>query len=136
MPWLLILHISALLCWCGSLLYLPALVYAMAEREELGHVHNTYVARRVFTIFSTPAALVAIASGTAIFLVERTAQVWLVAKLTLVCGLALCHVLVGQLTILAKRGRTRHLTIFSVALNAATLTFIAGILWLVLAEPF
>jgi putative membrane protein len=136
MPWLLLLHIAALICWCGSLLYLPALVVGMAHRDPIGGQHKDYVARRVFTGFSTPAALVAVISGTAMFLIDRTAEVWLVAKLTLVSGLAICHVVTGHLTLTVEKASRTSRQLFCVALGIATLTLIVGILWLVLGKPF
>jgi putative membrane protein len=136
MPWLLLLHIAALICWCGSLLYLPALVVGMARRVTIGHEDVDFVARRVFTVFSTPAALVAIISGTAIFIVDRTAEVWLVAKLTLVSGLTICHVLTGRLTLSVEKASSRRRQIYCLALGTATFAFIVGILILVLRKPF
>lgn len=136
MPWLLLLHIAALICWCSSLLYLPTLVVAMARRDAIGDVRVGYVARRVFTGFATPAALVAVISGTAIFVIDRTAELWLVAKLTLVSGLVICHVLTGQLTLRVEKVSNHYRQLFCVALGFASLALIIGILWLVLGKPF
>ncbi len=63
MPLLKLLHFAALLCWCGTLLYLPALIAAGTRRSDplfyRDHVHLT---RMVFNLVGTPAALIAIGS--------------------------------------------------------------------------
>ncbi|MEX1031943.1 MAG: CopD family protein [Cellvibrionaceae bacterium] len=136
MPWLLLLHITALLCWCASLLYLPALIVSTARREEAGEKGLFFVTRRVFTLIATPAALIAIISGTAIFIVDRTIEVWLVAKLTLVSGLVLCHVATGGLTLTVTQRSANYQLLFCTAVGVTSVVLIAGILWLVLAKPF
>lgn len=108
----------------------------MAHRRAAGKYELFQVARRVFTLFATPAALVTIISGTALFLVDQRAEVWLAVKLGLVSGLVICHVLTGRLTIYVEETSSKYEKLFSVLLGVAVLALIAGILWLVLAEPF
>lgn len=135
MPWLLLLHIIALLCWCGSLLYLPALIVGMARREAKGRHHFYPVARGLLTHVATPAALIAIISGTVLFLFHHVIAFWLLAKLTLVSGLVLCHVLTGGLVLRVERGACRHARLFCLLLGMASIGLIVGILSLVLAKP-
>lgn len=136
MPWLLVLHIAALVCWCGALLYLPSFIAGLARRHAQSELDLLVVPRHLFTLFATPAALLAIISGTAIFLVERTASGWLVAKLTLVSGLVLCHVLTGRLTLSFESARWTKQQLYCLVLGTVTALLIGGILWLVLAKPF
>lgn len=136
MPWLLILHIAALLCWSGSLLYLPALIVSMARRDPATKHDLFRVGRGVFTLFTTPAALLTIVSGTALIVSDLRTELWLAAKLTLVSGLVICHVLTGRLTIYVEKSVSKHGVLFSFLLGAVSLSLLAGILWLVLAEPF
>ena len=72
MPLLKLLHFAALLCWCGSLLYLPAMIAAGKRSEQLFYRDHAHLTRMVFTLISTPAALLAIGSGTALFLRDGT----------------------------------------------------------------
>src|SRR5690606_40905463 len=69
MPLLNLLHFAALLCWCGALLYLPALIAAGTRRgDSLFYRDHAHLTRMAFTLIATPAALLAIGSGTALFL--------------------------------------------------------------------
>ncbi|BBI51792.1 hypothetical protein HORIV_42130 [Vreelandella olivaria] len=72
MPWLKLLHIAALVIWCGSLLYLPALLsQALQLRKDAGFAQGTPPMPRFFyNSIATPAALIAIASGTLLFLIH------------------------------------------------------------------
>ncbi len=136
MPWLLLLHIMALLCWCGSLLYMPALVAGTARREVIGLHNRSRVAREIFTLVVTPAAVATIASGTAIFLAQQIIATWLVLKLTLVSGLVLCHVAIGWLIFYVEQAPRRYGIVFCVLLGIVAAALMAGIIWLVLAKPF
>ena len=136
MPWLLVLHIASLICWCGTLLYLPSFIAGLARRHAESELDLLVVPRNLFTLFATPAALVAIISGTSIFLVERTMGVWLIAKLTLVSGLVICHVIAGRLTLSFESARWVKQRLYCLVLGFATALLIGGILWLVLAKPF
>lgn len=53
MPLLKLLHFAALLCWCGSLLYLPAMIAAGTKRsEQLFYRNHAHLTRMVFTLIS------------------------------------------------------------------------------------
>ncbi|MDO8863425.1 CopD family protein [Haliea sp. E1-2-M8] len=146
--WILVLHISALLLWCAALLYLPVLMVGVASgRVELQRTHSKVGAleRLVFTHLATPAALVAIISGTVVFVFNRTIDGWLMAKLTLVVGLVVCHTLLGLLVLRATTNRGdpwgehpdggRPVTMRCVLLAAVQALLIMAILWTVLAKP-
>ncbi len=140
MLWLLVLHIVALLCWAAALLYLPALIAAVETgraqiSEAEAPLHHASLARFIHTHVATPAALVAIMSGTGIFLLERTAEVWLVAKLTLVTGIVLCHALTGVLILRAGRGTAGWTRLWTWLLAVTLCLLMATVLWLVLAKP-
>jgi len=137
MPLLKLLHFAALLCWCGSLLYLPALIAAGTKRsEQLFYRDHAHLTRMVFTLISTPAALLAIGSGTALFLRDGTLAGWLIMKLTVVTAMALCHALCGVLVLRIEREPERGVTYQCMALGVLVPVLIALTLWLVLAKPF
>ncbi|HWP19401.1 MAG TPA: CopD family protein [Burkholderiaceae bacterium] len=135
MPWLKFLHIVALVLWCASLLYLAAAL--VASTRSMPHDPAPGLPLRpIFTLAATPAALFAIASGTAVFVADFTLGVWLVAKLTAVAGLVLVHAWCGVLTIRREQGDDVH----AIRRRASTagiagLCLILLILWLVLAKP-
>lgn len=137
MPLLKLLHFTALFVWCGTLLYLPALIAASCRStqaaERPGHPE---INRSIFNLVATPAALVAIGSGTALFLRDGTFGVWLVAKLTAVAVMVICHALCGLLILQCERQPRPALAIACAALGGITLGMIAATLWLVLAKPY
>ncbi len=139
MLWLLSLHIGALIAWCGLLLYLPALLATAGNPTTDGAAlarEPIALARPLFNQVATPAALLAIASGTALFLVEQIVGTWLIMKLTAVSGMAACHVLCGALIMRRERQPAAPVTGPGLALAALAAFFMAAVLWLVLAKPF
>jgi putative membrane protein len=135
MLWLIFFHISALLFWCASLLYLPVLIAGEpASGARARHAaHEDSLERMVYTRVATPAALAAIVMGTLIFLPGYTIDAWLVAKLTLVAALVVCHVLTGSLVLRAEQGA--RVQPWCTLMLVVLCLLMAGILWLVLAKP-
>lgn len=131
-----LLHFAALICWCGSLLYLPALIVT-ADRHP-ADLASSRLNRTVFTLLATPAALIAIASGSALFLQGGVFGVWLVAKLSLVVLLVCLHALCGALVLKVERdpGAAAALTGRCRLLGVLLCILVTAILWLVLAKPF
>ncbi|EIK52003.1 hypothetical protein YO5_10125 [Stutzerimonas stutzeri TS44] len=137
MPLLKLLHFAALLCWCGSLLYLPALISAGTQSgDRLFYRDHSHLTRLVFTLISTPAALLAIGSGTALFLRDGTLADWLIMKLTVVTAMALCHALCGVLVLRVERDPARSVRWQCLAIGVLVPLLIVLTLWLVLAKPF
>lgn len=138
MLWFLSLHIIAFVTWCASLLYLPALIAGIhTEQIRIVEPGNKYgsVARFVFTHIATPAALVAIMSGTLVFLLNRTIEVWLIAKLTLVTGLVIGHALAGLLLLHTQDRSTKPVRRWCWMLAGALGVLMLAIIGLVLAKP-
>jgi protoporphyrinogen IX oxidase len=135
MPWLKLLHIAAVIVWCGSLLYLPAAIAAAGRGTRAGHRHA--LVRGLFTTVVTPAALVAVVSGTAVFVLQGPLAPWLIAKLALVGLLVLSHAACGLLILRIQHGKAalggeRRKCI---ALGLLMLSGLLGIAWLVLRKP-
>lgn len=136
MPLLKLLHFTALICWCGTLLYLPALIAAGTRSSEtLFYRDHAHLTRMVFTLIATPSALVAIGSGTALFMGELIFDPWLIVKLTAVAGMVMCHALCGVLVLRIERYPERSLTRQCVLISVLTVALITATLWLVLAKP-
>lgn len=143
MLWVLALHISALLLWCAALLYLPLLAIGARvqglERKMGRHSFST-IERFAFTHLASPVALIAIISGTLLFVFNRTVDGWLIAKLTLVTGLVVCHALAGLLVLRVEAVSggapdDRLLPLLGRGLGLMIVVLIAVIVWLVLAKP-
>ncbi|GGJ83681.1 CopD family protein [Pseudomonas matsuisoli] len=137
MPLIKLLHISALICWCGTLLYLPALVAAGTRRsDDLFYRDHAHLTRMVFTLIATPAALVAIISGTALFFIYGLFELWLIFKLAAVTGLVLCHALFGVLILHIERTPEKSIAARCTAIGLFVVGLIGLTLWLVLAKPY
>lgn len=137
MPLLKLLHLTTLICWCGALLYLPALIAAGTRHSDtLFYRDHAHLTRLVFTLVATPAALLAIGSGTALFLRDSIFDAWLIFKLTAVAGMVLCHALCGVLVLRIERSPERAVSHQCALIGATLVALIAITLWLVLAKPY
>ena len=132
MPWLKLLHVAAVALWCGALLYLlGALMAAGVEAQRV----QRRLLRLLYTHAATPAALVAIASGTLIFLWQWPLAPWLIAKLGVVAGVVLLHAALGMPVLRGERADGPLRCRGCVALLGALLAGLATTAWLVLAKP-
>lgn len=138
MPWLKVLHLGAVIIWCGALLYLPAAIAAAIGPGPAAVIETTQrrILRWIFNLVATPAALVAIASGTAIFVFQGPMTLWLLFKLAVVGLLVLAHGVAGMLILRAEQRRTRGVRVMCWLVGGATLLFLGTIAWLVLRKPF
>lgn len=139
MVWFLLLHMAAILIWVATLLYLPIMMSAYPDTPpDIDRKPQPYssVARFLFTRIATPAALLAIIAGTVVFLLNRTVELWLIVKLTLVTALVFAHTLAGLLVLYAERSsKRRHIRTLCRTLLAVLCLLMAGIVWVVLAKP-
>jgi len=146
MLWLLVVHIAALLCWCAAIVCVPVLLQqrdpfdtgddtAGAVRESRHDSGATVMPRRVFIWLATPAALLTIASGTALFLWMGTVQRWLLLKLVLVVMLVGAHIAAGLLMLRAERADQLPPRRPGAGLSLFMLGLMALIFFLVLAKP-
>ncbi|HEX5737567.1 MAG TPA: CopD family protein [Hydrogenophaga sp.] len=134
MPWLKLLHISAVIVWCGTVLYLPLLLRHSAEHAPATGRTLRRWPRNVFIGVATPAALLAIGSGTAIFVADTLVTPWLIYKLAGVGLLVLGHGVCGMLVLRAEAGRLGACR-YCHALTALLVVVLLAIAWLVLRKP-
>jgi putative membrane protein len=144
MPWLKLLHVSTVIAWAGALLYLTiAIALAGASAGAAGaagtsavrNSHRHTLLRGLFVGVATPAALTAIASGTAIFVMYGPLAPWLIAKLGFVSLLVLGHAACGMLVLRIER-RQPAWARSAYVVCAVSLVWFASIAWLVLRKPF
>jgi len=137
-PWLKLLHISAVVVWCGALLYLPALIAAATTAPSAARDVQprwSSLPRRVFIGLATPAALLAIVSGTLIFVSQGLLAPWLIFKLGGVGLLVLGHGACGLLVLRSERGQRRGVRLACQGILILTVLCLLGIAWLVLRKP-
>lgn len=93
-----LLHISAIMIWCAALLYLPGLFAGYPSiRDKASRLRLRRRTRLVYTALASPAAVVAVLSGSALVLMTASLGGWLVLKLWAVAGMVLIHVYFGRL---------------------------------------
>ncbi len=133
--WLKLAHISALVLWCGGLFALPGLLRLRpaGDGPALWEAHR--FARGVYIGVVSPAAFVAVSTGTVLVFVEEVFSVWFAFKLAAVAALVGVHARIGYLVPETfKPGRSFPLW-RQVGLQGAIATAALAILWLVLSEP-
>jgi protoporphyrinogen IX oxidase len=96
--WIKLLHVAAIAMWSAGLVYLPAL-FAEHARTEPGDPfrrlrHRT---RLTYVVLTSPAAVIAVVTGTIMIPLVATMGIWLVYKLAAVGLMVLIHVYFGRL---------------------------------------
>lgn len=134
--WLKLIHIAAIAVWMAGLLSLPGLYVQRAhvlDDDQLYRLQRTV--RFAYLALVSPAAFVAVASGTALIFAHEVFEPWLSLKLALVGALAVVHSLTGLVIIrLFREGEIYPVWRF-VAVTALTMVLVLGVLYLVLAKP-
>ena len=90
------IHLAAIAIWSGGLIVLPFLFWqrrALAPGRDLERLHR--ITRLVYVELTSPAAFVAIASGTALIFLQTTFTEWFSLKMVLVGAMAMLHVVAG-----------------------------------------
>lgn len=136
LPWIKAVHLASLLVWCAGLFALPALL-ALFPAVKGGVERKRLLAatRFMFIAVSSPAAVIAIASGTALIFLTGSFAPWLLAKLTLVTAMVFFHAGCGKLVLVLHREPARYASGAHLALALIPTMLIPAVLWLVLAQP-
>lgn len=136
LAWLKLLHLGAIAVWAAGLICLPFLNrqrYSLNSETELHRLHS--MVRYCYVVLVSPAAFVAIGSGTALIFQQQTFTEWFSLKLLLVGLLAGIHVRVGRVILklfdpAPRLPRWRH-----AAMMIVTLVVITSIVAVVLIKP-
>lgn len=136
MIWMKFLHVATIAVWGAGLLCLPALYL---QRGGIPAGDRLQVLRRLvrhlYVRVISPAAFVAIASGTALIFQRGTFEAWFSIKLAFVGVLAVIHILTG-LVIAKLFEESQYYPLWRfVAANTVTLAVIVAILFMVLGKP-
>jgi uncharacterized membrane protein len=129
-------HLAAIALWSGGLIALPFLFWQRRTLEaglELDRLHR--VTRLVYVELASPAAFVAIGSGTALIFLQATFAEWFSLKMVLVGIMAMLHVVAGLILMQLFLPKGRFGRLSYLALISAYIVLIAAILWIVLAKP-
>lgn len=129
-------HIAALSVWCGGLLAVPL----MLSRHDPAVTPEDY--RRIrrathltYTICATPAAVIAVVTGTWLIFFREVFVPWLYAKLVFVALLVAAHAWIGHLLVQMAERPDQHRPARPYLPVTAVLLSASVILVLVLAKP-
>lgn len=134
--WLKTAHIASLVVWCGCLLVIPGL---FAQRHGVEHDQTRFdlqrLTRFLFVTIASPAAFVAIGTGTALIFAREVFTAWFALKLLVVGGLVAMHVRHGFVVLRVFEPSGTYRLRRKIAATGLTIGLIAAILWLVLDKP-
>ncbi|MBP1806820.1 CopD family protein [Rubellimicrobium aerolatum] len=135
-PHLKVLHIGFLSLWVAGLVALPRMLArhdpAIGQADFARIRHATHYG---YVWAVTPAAVLAIASGTALIFLREVFTAWMLAKLVLVAGLVALHAWVGHTLVQVAETEGRHEPPGPLLPLLVLLAAVLGILVLVLAKP-
>lgn len=136
MIWLKFLHVAAIAVWSAGLICLPGLYLRRAQVPEGEALHRLQaLVRFLYVAVVSPAAFIAVGSGTALIFLRETFDPWFSLKLLFVGMLVLVHVVTGLVIIrLFEEGNVYPVWRF-VSVTLASLTVVSAILFVVLAKP-
>jgi len=133
------LHIAGLCIWCAGLLILPLLLHLYGQREDIrtqaGYSEFRLLVHASYNKIVTPAALIAIASGTLLIFLAGVTDAWLMVKLAVVAGMVLLHAWMGHLVVQTAEGKGSYRMPEPLIALPLAILLMAGVLVLVLAKP-
>ncbi|UYN99048.1 MAG: CopD family protein [Devosia sp.] len=133
--WVKIVHIAGIALWSAGLLALPIL-YAQRRGLEGAPLHRLHAfTRMLYVALVSPAAFIAIGSGTALIIAMGTYENWFSAKLVGVSVMTGLHIFSGLVILrLFEPGRSYPAWRLGLVMPLTIFT-IAAILVLVLGKP-
>ena len=135
-PHLKALHLGFLALWTAGLFALPH----MLSRHDRGLLQSEFTQIRQATHYAyvwavTPAAVLAIASGSALIFLREVFTVWLFAKLVLVTGMVAVHAWIGHTLLAVAESEGEHEPPDALIPSLLLVMLVLAILTLVLAKP-
>jgi putative membrane protein len=139
-PYILFLHIVAIIAWMAGMLYLPRLFVYHADALPGGEASETFkvMERRLLKLIINPAMIVAfLTGGTLLWLnPEHLQHGYMHAKLALVFAMAAAH---GYLAASVRRfaaGRNARSSKFWRIFNEVPTLLLIGIVFFIVVKPF
>ena len=129
-------HITMIAIWTAGLVSLPGLYVQRAHVKDKDSLYRLQMmVRYAYVTVISPAAFIAVASGTVLIFGQQTYAPWFSVKLLFVGVLVILHVLTGLIIIrLFNEGETYPAWRFVMA-TAITVVVVAMIVFLALAKP-
>lgn len=131
-----VIHIAALVMWCGGLLALPLMLArhdpALVAEDYRLIRHATHI---TYTLCVTPAAVIAVIAGTWLIFLREAFMPWLFAKLAFVALLVVAHAWIGHILATAAEHPEDYKPPHAFLPVMAALVPMIVILTIVLAKP-
>ena len=136
MAWLKGLHVTFLLIWCAGLFYMPGLFSSYAKARTVRERHQLRIVTRFsFIAVASPAAVLAIITGSVLVYSTSIQGIWLPAKLLVVALMVFFHLYCGRRVVQLENGQHMKRRHFHLALVCVPGVLVPTVLWLVLAKP-
>ncbi|MCK6436778.1 CopD family protein [Rivihabitans pingtungensis] len=130
------LHLFFVIAWFAGLFYLPRIFVNLAMAGDMVELARLKLMAGKLYRFMTPLGLIALALGLVLWLGYGVSGGWLHAKLTLVAGLIVYHLMCRHfLQVFIADANTRSHTWFRVFNEIPVLILLAVVL-LVIVKPF
>ena len=137
MLWIKTFHIVFVVTWFAGLFYLPRLfVYHAQTDDRIGSERFKVMERRLYFGISTPSAVLALASGLALWLGYGYGGGWLVYKLLLVVVLVGYHIWCWKYLADFRNDRNSRSHVFYRWFNEAPVLLLVLIVALAVLKPF
>lgn len=131
-----LVHIGAIAVWAAGLICIPFLNRqrnAVASRTQLHRLHS--MVRFFYVVIVSPAAFIAIASGTALIFAQATFTLWFSLKLVLVGALVGLHLRTGHVLLRLFEPHVRWPMWRHTAMTLSTIVVATSIVTVVLTKP-
>jgi protoporphyrinogen IX oxidase len=134
--WLKIAHVMALSVWVAGLFYLPALFAAHWGRQTQRDFHRLRaITRIVYLGISSPAAIIAVLTGSGLIYLADAHGGWLVVKLGLVSLMVVFHIYCGSLLVQMRDRKASRRPAAMIALLLIPTILVPAVLYVVLVKP-
>lgn len=133
--WLKFLHISAIAIWAAGLIGLPGLFLQRTglAGDSLFRLQN--LVRFAYVAIISPAAFLAIASGTALVFLNETFAPWFLLKLALIVLMVAAHTRTGMIIVRLFHDNQSYPMWRTITATIAVTLVITAILIVVLMKP-
>jgi putative membrane protein len=138
-PWLLALHIIAVIAWMAGMLYLPRLYVYHAGATPGSELSETLklMERRLLRLIVNPAMIAAWLLGLALATFgDNWGEGWFHAKLALLIGMQILHAAFARWRRAFAADANRHTARFFRIANELPTVLLVGIVLLVVLRPF